>query len=452
MALPCLALVPAAHAQISLSSAVDLALSNSPRVKMAESDVVRAKAGVDEAHDIYIPSLVASSSAGGYSYGFPLGTPTVYSFSAQSLVFSFSQKDYIRSARAGLDASDHALQDIREQIEEDTINTYLALQHDQQARDALQQEGTYASRLEGIVKERLDAGRDTPMEYTKARRTGVQVRLQILQLDDAIVIDQDHLSRLIGSPGASLVAQPGSIPALPSDSSAPSQPLSTGLVKAFINPNDLPDSAGVEAAYSTARSKREQAFGDARYLWRPQFSFGAQYSRFSTYNNTYVVYYPSVDRPGLSENAVGFALNVQLPMFDQVRRDRARASAAEATHSEQEARLDRDQFREGRLRLERSMAELKARAELASLDRDLAQEQLDILLVQLQAAPGSGAVPMTPKDEQNARILERQRYIDMLDSEFQLRQTTIKLLRQTGGLTAWLHGTSASTSPTPPTP
>src|SRR5258707_6706106 len=83
------------YGQISLVSSVNLALSNDPRVRMAESDVARARASLQEVRDAFVPSVTGSSSGAGYSYGFPLGVPTVFSFSAQSLVFSFSQKNYI---------------------------------------------------------------------------------------------------------------------------------------------------------------------------------------------------------------------------------------------------------------------------------------------------------------------------------------------------------------------
>ena len=54
----------AAHAQISLTSAVDLALKNSPQVKMAEDNLTHARASRDEAHDVYIPTISASSGIG----------------------------------------------------------------------------------------------------------------------------------------------------------------------------------------------------------------------------------------------------------------------------------------------------------------------------------------------------------------------------------------------------
>jgi outer membrane protein TolC len=414
-----------ATAQISFTTAVDLALKNSPRVKIAEADVARARASLEEGKDVYIPSVSAASSAAGDSYGFPLGTPTVFSLTAQSLVFSFSQRDYIRSASSGLNAAILTLKDVQDQVAEDAAVTYLSLDRAQQQRSALVQEAAHASRLENIINDRLGAGQDTAMELTKARRTSVQIRLQALQTDDEIASFSDHLARLIGLSGTPITAISDSIPALPTNASIP--------------PSS--DTPAVQAAFASARSKREQAFGDARYTWRPQVTFGAQYSRFSTYNNNYALYYPGIQN---QPNAFGFSLSISLPMLDAGRKAKARQSAAEATHLEQEAVYDRDQVREGSLKLQHSSAELAARADLASIDQTLSQQQLEVILVQLQAASGSSSGSLlTPKDEESARIQERQRYIEMLDAEFQLRQTRIQLLRQTGELDDWLNAAAS---------
>jgi hypothetical protein len=50
---------------------------------------------------------------------------------------------------------------------------------------------------------------------------------------------------------------------------------------------------------------------------------------------------------------------------------------------------------------------------------------------------------MTPKDEQNARIAERDKYLSVIDANFQLRQTQIQLMRQTGQLDGWLKSAAA---------
>ena len=87
-------------------------------------------------------------------------------------------------------------------------------------------------------------------------------------------------------------------------------------------------------------------------------------------------------------------------------------------------------------------AELAARAEVASLDQRLAQQQLDVMQVQLNAGTGSSSAPqMTPKDEQTSRIAEREKFLTVLDTNFEMRKAQINLLRQTDQLENWIEST-----------
>lgn len=411
-------------AQISFTSAVDLALRNNPRVKMAHDDVNKAIASLSESKSVFIPNL--SSSIGvGSSYGITVNVPTIFTISAQSLAFNFSQFDYIRAARAGLQASNAALMDIREQIEEDTAITYISLDRAQQRQAAMTDEYGYALKLVTIVQERLDAGRDTPLELKQARRTAVQIRLQQLQLEDQIASFRDHLSRLIGLPADQLETVPASIPSSP-----------VFNLSGSSHQDAIPDTPSVLSAEADARSKLEQAFGDARYTWRPQIAFEAQYGRISPINNVSTYY-----NLNGNYNTAFAAVQIKLPFFDSTHKEKARESLADAQHAQHTVEFLRDQQSETRIKLRHSISELAAKAELAELDQGIAEDQLNATTAQLSGL-GSGndsAPPMTPKDELNARILERQRYLEMLDATFQLREAQIYLLRQTGQLQNWIQ-------------
>lgn len=414
-----LASLPAA-AQISFTSAVDLALRNSPKVKMAQADVDKALAALQQSKDVYIPTLVGGSSLG-YSYGFPVGQPSIFNFTSQSLVFNFSQQDYVRAARASLVAANLALHDVRQAVEEDAAVTYLALNRDQQRQDALHEQAGFAARLVSISQERLDAGQDTQIDLTTARLAAAQIRLALLRGEDELMADQSHLARLTGLPEQGLTVIPDSVPSI-----SP-QPQEQGSGTLVMN------SPAVQSAYATALAKQEIAFGDARYLWRPQIYFAAQYNRYAEFNN-YANYYSH-----FQHNNAGIGVEISLPIFDKARQAKARESAADAVHAKQEADLARDQFLEGQQKVRRTTEELTARAEVASLDQQLARQQLDAMEVQLKAGNGNASGPqMTPKDEQNSRIAEREKFITVVDADFQMRQAQIDLLRQTGELESWL--------------
>lgn len=419
-----------ARGQISLMTAVDLSLRNSPRVKMAQADVDKAQASLAEARAVYIPSVTAGGAGYGRSYGYPQGQPSVLNINTQSLVFTYSQRDYIRSARSGLTAADDALIDARGAVAEDTVLTFLAVAHDQERLLALEQQRGFAEKLVGIIEVRMVAGQDTAINLTTARLTSAQLRLSLLHTEDELAGNRLHLEHLTGLPGGGIAAA-SSVPELPLPGSFSEVPVAVS-------------SPGIDAAFATAKSKFEIAFGDARYLYRPQVSFGAQYSRISTFNNAnYLEYFGRRDAAGnllpFPSNSFGIGLQVSIPFLDYAHKAKARESAAEANRAQREAEQIRDQFTEGRLKMQRSAVELAARVEVARLDQQLAQQQIDVLLVQLQTGTGNPDGPqMTPKEEQNARIAEREKYLALLDVRFEMQQAQVTMLRQTGGLEAWL--------------
>jgi outer membrane protein TolC len=426
--------VAPACAQISFTTAIDLAQKSNPKVLMAQADVDKARAAVQQLRDAYVPSIVGGSGLGPPSYGFPLGQPSIFNFTAQSLVFSYSQRDYIRAAQAALDAANLSFKDIRQGVAEDTAVTYLALDRDIQRQAALQEQQAFADRLVSIVQDRLDAGQDTPIDLTTSRLTAAQIHLSRLRADDETIADRAHLARLIGLPAQALGTVSNSVPAF------------------IVTSSDLAGttqitSPAVDSAYAIARSKRETAFGEARYLWRPQITFAGQYSRFAKFNN-YQDYYLH-----FQQNNAGVGVQINVPVFDVAHSAHAREAAADAAHSEHEADMIRDQFFDNRLRAHHTAAELAARAEIAALDQQLARQQLDILLVQSKEGTGNLSGPqMTPKDEQTSRIAEREKFIAVLNANFEAQQAEINLMRATGELDAWIAAAAQAQSSAPGKP
>ena len=433
-----LAAVPA-QGQISLSTAVNLALSSSPRIKLAQTDVQRAQAALSETKDVFVPAV--STNAGvGKEVGAPLSPPVVFNIGAQSLVFNFSQFDYIRAARAALSSAQMALDAVRTDVSEDTVNTYVSLNNAERRMGVQAEALLMATRLVEIVGDRFAAGVDPHAELTRTKRTAAQIQLARLQLEDEAAALQEHLATLTGLPASGWKTVPESIPPL-------SLPATT-QGDAQANPNVY---TGMSPAFATAVARRYTARGDERALFRPQVSFSANYSRLEDVFTNYDQYYPTF--PGTaghpnSFNSLSAGIQLTLPLLDMVRRAKSRESAADAAHSLFEAQVAQATFIESRQKLRHSAAELAARSALASLDHDLAQDDLDAVLLRLQAVSSGGgtqansanpATPANPKDEQNARLAERQRTLDMLNAELQLQQTEVTLMRQEGRLANYLE-------------
>ncbi|MEO6924411.1 MAG: TolC family protein, partial [Bryocella sp.] len=142
----------AAGAQMSLSTVVDLALKHDPKMRAAQANVDKAMYALHEVEYAYIPS---ASVSGGYgkATGVPLGVPEVFTFQAQSLLFNFSQRDYIRAAEQGLKAAKLAAKDTHDQVAEDAVVSYLDLDHAQGRASAIAEEFAAANKLVTIVED-----------------------------------------------------------------------------------------------------------------------------------------------------------------------------------------------------------------------------------------------------------------------------------------------------------
>lgn len=418
-----LAVLPALlPAQVSLATVVDLAQRNSSAVKLANADVLKAQAVLDQTHDAYIPNLVVGSTVGG-SIGFPTGQPSIANASMQSMVLSFPQRQYIRAARTGVQAASLSLKDAREQVALDASTAYIELDTVGRELEAARQQENYASRLAGIEQQRTDAGVDPLSELLQVRLTAAQLKLKLLHLQTRAATLARQLATLTALPVGSITPDHASIPEIPD-------------VKAE---DAVHSTAGIDSASLLARSKDFQARGDALVGNRPQVSFGAQYNLDSNKLNNYSTYYNNFTPNNFS---VGFA--IQIPLFDFGNRAKARQSSAEALRSTMEAEQAQRQNDVQITELNGNLRELDTLAEIARLKQQIAGEQLKTVLTELESGNGagtaSGAPPqLTPKAEQLARIDERQKYQDALDAEFDLAKARLSLMRALGHMDDWLH-------------
>ena len=407
---------------VSFYTVVDLALRNSTQVRISAADVQRAEAAVMESVNAYKPAISVGSSLG-YSYGFPVGQPSVYSVAAQSLAYSFSQPDYIRAARAALIGAQMQLKDTRQQVILDSALDYIELATLSQQMTALDEEPAFVHKLVEIETERVDAGLDSKVEQTQARLTGAQIALRRLHLVDQAELVRARLAHLTGLKPADIVCESQTIPSAPETSEL------TGI----------DDNTGVKAAYASARSKLYVARGDERQNNHPTFGFGLEYNRFAKFNN-YTEYYNH-----FQHNNFDIGIQINLPLFDATRKAKAKGSSAEAAHASAQADQSRDQTEEQVLQLQKNIAELSAQEQVAELQNELSQDQLDAITTQLQAgSPAPGGSAVLPKDEQGAHIRERTHFVDMLETRFELTQARLSLLRTIGRIEDWAKALPAT--------
>jgi outer membrane protein TolC len=417
-----------APAQLSLSSAVDLALRSNPRVLGARDEVRRARAQLAETHDVYVPSASVGSNVG-QAYGYLPYPPTLFTGNAGSLVFSASQHYYIESARAGLKAAEMSLRDVGETVAQDTALSFLTFAHNKERAQVIHQQFDDANKLVDISQARFDAGQDSRLDLTQAKLTAAQLKLGALRADDEVDNERNHLARLIGVPAASLTID-GTFPTAEIPREAPEGPYA----------NDA-----IAAAFFSAQAKEQQAKGDSKVRFWPNINLVINYTRYATFTDSFKnleTIYKDPLHPNqslLTANETAFGIQMTLPFMDKTRTDKARETAAEAAHALHDAQNAELDALDGQSKLRHSIEELKAQAEVADLQRDYAQQQLEVLQQQLQSGNGNPNGPqMTPKDEQKARIDERDKYLAVLDAGYQLHQAEVQLLRQMGQLITWI--------------
>ena len=427
-----------ARAQITLTTAVDLALSHDARIREAEADVAKAHSSLDQARDAYIPTVVAGAGLG-QSYGYSPNPPTLFQFNAGSLVYSASQHWYIQAGRHGVGAADLSLADVRQAVAQDASLGFLALRHDQQREAVLADENHVADRLVDIVTDRLSAGQDTTIDLTQAELTAAQYRLARLRAAEDTARDRDHLALLMGmQPDPRLTAE-GDLPTAP----APSPPPSAGT---FLSP-------AIAAAYASADAKQDTAIGDSQYRLRPQFQLVTVYNRYATFTNSFTQLQALNPNEHIGPNEGVFAIQITLPIYDREHQAKAATSAADALRARAEADEAQQNALDGQLKLRHSLEVLHASSDVARLEQQLARQQLDALTARLNAtAANPNAPPLSPKDEQNSRLAEREKALAVIDADYSLEQAQIQLLRQTGQLDSWLQQAAAGRLTSAPAP
>ena len=412
-----------ASAQVSLTTVVDLAQRNSSAVKLAEADLQKAQGALAQTQDAFIPNLGIGTNFG-YSHGFPTGQPSVGSATMQSLVFSYSQREYIRAARAAIDAATQQLKDAQEQVALDASTAYIELDTVNLELEAARQQSGFTSDLLRIEQQRAEAGIDSNLELLNAELTAANLKLQRLHLETRAATLSKQIAVLTGLPDGVFLPAHSSIPEIPA-------------VTAGEAPRTL---SGIVAAGSLARSKQFQAKGDDLAWRRPQLGFGAVYNYDINELNNYEQFY----RPNtFTPNNVSFGLQINIPFFDFALRAKAKVTASEALRATVEEEQAQQQNDVQIATLTGSLRELDALAEVASLKQQIADAQLKTVLAQLESGNGGsgpGAPPqLTPKAEQLARIDERQKYQDALDAGFDLSKARLNLLRALGHMEDWLQ-------------
>jgi outer membrane protein TolC len=409
---------------------VELAQRNNPAVQTAGTNVSRALAAYSERKDVVIPSVLFSTGLPALpGVGFTGTPPSIWSAAVNSQVFSIPQRRYIDAARLELQAATTNLKDAREQVALDASTAYVELDTVRQEQSAAKREEGFANRLVGIEQERAEAGVDRLRDVLEAKLIAAEIKLKGVHLAARAATLAERLAALTGLPPGSITPDHSGIPEIPE-------------ICACNSPRKP---AGVESLRVLAQAKQQLARGDKEINYLPQLSFGLQYNRNTTILNSANDYFVNPHGgTGLPENNVSSRVEFTVPIFDLMQRAKARESTAEALHATVEAQQAERQNDIAIAELTSRLRELATRAEIASLQQQIAQQNLIAVVTRLETGNGTGGgrdamSQLSPKAEQLARIDQEAKLEDSLETCFDLAKARLSLLRALGHMEDWLH-------------
>jgi outer membrane protein TolC len=400
---------------LPLKRAVELALARGTSGTDAEQQ--RALASYLEARNQYVPQFVAGSGLG-KSWGFPLSlegsAPSIVNLNTQSALYNPALRDFVRAAHNDWKASTFQSKDQRAQLIQETVLTYTELNHWEATLGHLQQEQDEASRMEQTVNQRIAAGVDSPLMQTQARLMAARIRMHAAEAHGAIDVLRNRLAELTGLPASTIETAGDSIPALPEVKQE------EDLAGKAAQSSPLVQQADIRAVAQSFRAR-----GEHRSLW-PAVDFAGQYALLAQYNN-YSEFYKSFQR-----NNATLGVSIRFPFFNLSQRSRAQAADADAVRAKQDAVVTKRKVSEEALRLQRAVQQLAASQEVADLEYQVAQANVEALQVRVDAGTAN------LHDLDDAHNQSNERFHALQSADFELEKARVELLRATGELDDWL--------------
>ena len=402
---------------IPFRNAVELALEHSGVMGIATINQWRAHKAYEEVRNNYIPQVTIGSGLG-YSYGFPLtlegSAPSVVNFNSVQSLFNLSLRQFIKAAKIEWHATSLDIQDKRDAVILDTALTYAQLAQLTGKIQALGEAQTAAEKAQFVSEQRLQEGVDSKLQVTKSQLVTARIRLRIAQAQDQSDVLREHLSKLLGLPTSQVAVQPDSVPQLPSisqDDDLPSRAVGNSLA--------------VKMAEQKVAAAQARANGEHKAAVMPTIDLASQYAYLAKFNN-YDLYYKNY-----TANNFSGGLNLRIPIFNSVQKAKAQEADADALIAKKQADLTKNQVSEDTLKLQRSLRQLSAARDVAKLEWEVSQGDLDAVKGKMQTGSAN------TRDEQIAELDTDDKHAGYLDSEFELSRTELQLLRLTGELENW---------------
>jgi outer membrane protein TolC len=399
--------------KLTLKEAVNLAVGNSRDLALArlQYGLVQREAGVTRA--VFRPNFYTGTGAA-YTNGFPLmaggGVPAIFSLSYDQQIFNPPLKGEQRAAEQRAEEQRFSMEGVRDSVMVRAALEYLELAKVRHAQELMRGERLSAGRILESMRERADAGRELPIEVTRAQLTTARIEQRMAQLEDREDSLSGELRDMMGLP-----------PDLPIEVSTEDLPGAAADEAKDLVSQAMANNTELKQAEIERRAREEKLKGEQGGYW-PTVSLVGQYNILSNTNN-YTDFFKKFQR-----NNVIFGLEVRIPIFASRTTSAVAFARADLNTAELLLAKKRSELSLNVRRMARQVHEADLAGEVTRLELQLSQENLRILQTQFDQGRGS------LRDLEAAHLDENDKWLSFLDANYARQQAQLELLRTTGQL------------------
>jgi outer membrane protein len=400
---------------LTIQEAVQMTLSRSPEILLAEAQAARAREAERESHSLNRPQVTIGTGLA-YNNGFPLSiegaAPSIFQVGAVQSILSKKNANLIHEAEESEKASRLNKESARNELISRTALTYCELFRARKIIPLASAGVDAAGKQLELMEAQLAAGKVRPVDVTLAKKALNYARQQLLVAREQEKLAEAELHELTGlSEAISIQATEPRI-----DSPLFKSDAETLYQKALgIVPEILQADANIRAKEFHVEAEKGERF--------PRLELVGQYALFSRTNN-YSDYFNHFER-----NNFLLGLSAQFPIFDGSR------ASARVAQSRQEVSAERS-------RLLRLKSDLKLNIHRRLGDMEIARGAFDFARSDVEAARemlqvnetllASGRISI--KEIEDSRMQLQQKELALIDADQALFQRKLELLRVIGSI------------------
>jgi outer membrane protein len=402
--------------KLTLREAVTLALQNSRELKLARMQYTVALNEAAVGRGEFRPNLYAGSGAA-YTSGYPSvpggGLPSLFNLAYSQSIFNPSLKGQVQSAEDRAKNSKLEIDQTQDDVIVRTATAYLDLANVRHSLELMRSEQSSADKILEVIRERVAANQELPIEVTRAELTLARTRQRIIKLEDREEILYQQLRDVTGIPEGHAIEVDNQQPNFATDQ----------------QDNDLLSLAvqhdrGIQEA-ENERTARQDILRGARGEYWPTVSVIGEYQVLARFNNYKLYFNPNAP---FQRNEVVAGVQVTIPIFSAKTRANIALAKSQLNSAELSLGNKRQQVRLDVEQKTRSVREQDVNREVARLDLKLSQETVEVVQARFDQSRA------TLEELEQARLDENDKWVAFLDADFARQQDQLLLLQATGQL------------------